>query len=591
MGKPKGKSVAKPSQATPRRKYLEAQMFYKSKRYQDALSSIQQFLASDQTQVPKAENYQALLLLGKLYIALSKANYASKADVDTRLVEAMQQCFATHPESAEPMYELTKHFNEKEDYEKAYTYGKKAIHLTLPTDSDYAPHDPLLYDFRFLEEMVWCAKETYRFAEAIEWSKRMLQLNKIPANQVCVVEENITVLEAMLNKGVNVGPQASISNQEGTNNKESHASTPRAIPAEGSKVIGLYLGPSPLPTNLVTHQGGPSIPHAFFGSELAAINLCNAFTAQGCQVIVFADNVQNTVVSENGVKFMPSFALYDWGKRVDKKKLDVMIVSRYVMYFIQYAAKTIAHKTVMWLHDIEIHPYYNKAHLPNQAIELVKNLEPTIDGYVCGSEWHKGVLIRNYELPPSKVHVIGLGIDADMCKQVLANAPPKTPLSFIWVSDLTRNLPEFISTFVTTIKPRFAEATLHIYRSIPETIINRYKQHQCIHFHGYADNKSILRAMASCEYFVYPTEWNETYCLSAHEAQAMGMVCITTPRAALATTVGDRGILVNSSKDILQHIVSLEKDPSIKNNMRKKAQEWALAQTWATKAEQWLQTI
>lgn len=266
---------------------------------------------------------------------------------------------------------------------------------------------------------------------------------------------------------------------------------------------------------------------------------------------------------------MPSAAL----QNAKVGTFEAMIVSRYMQYFVEYR-HDIARQTFVWIHDVRVHV--------SETRGLPYNTTSCIDGYVCSSPWHKEDLIESYGWSANKIHVIGLGIDVDACRRALARNFPRQRNKFIWVSDHRRNLAEFIQQFIM-VKAYIEDAELHIYRELPAEYVEKYKNLDYIKLHGYQTNETILEAMSTSDYFCYLTEFKETYCLSAHEAQAMGCVCICSPLAALNTTVDDRGILLKNS--LVQTLLQL--DESEKTAMRERAQEWALANDWAARANAW----
>jgi len=57
--------------------------------------------------------------------------------------------------------------------------------------------------------------------------------------------------------------------------------------------------------------------------------------------------------------------------------------------------------------------------------------------------------------------------------------------------------------------------------------------------------KEFYQELAKCDYWIYPTYFNETFCISAIEAMLCGVTPIVTNLAALRTTVGEHGYLVS----------------------------------------------
>lgn len=517
-----------------RYKHYYAQSLYDALLYNESIAAYQDYI-SKETFIEG--QYFARLMIGKAHMKLKSP--------DDQVIAAFEECFKHHPDYAEPMYELCRYLNSVNKYEEAYTYGKKAVWIPIPQGRILSvDHD--VYNFKLLDEMIWCCTETKRHQEAIFFSRRLLKQKRLTPEQQSIINDNIRVLSNMGN--TSDGMQDLLKK------------------FENKFLIAIYLGQSPL--------------EGYYGSELAAFKLAASLAkAPNTQVVIFCDGIEKIKTQDN-VMFLPSLILKSWNR--NQNMFDVMIVSRYINYFIEVNSK-IAKKTFMWLHDVMFHSYYNCGYLPEEAHAIVQNTKDLIDGYVCSSPWHKSHLINFYNLPPDKIHIIGLGIDGPKCQKALDQKLPRKKNRFIWISDWRRNLPEFVQQFML-IKAYMEDAELHIYREIPDDMKKDWVKLDYIKFHGYQDNDKVLEGLSQADFFCYVTEFKETYCLSAHEAQAMGCICITSPTAALESTVADRGILLrqNNLAEILLKLTQPEKD-----DLRSKAQTWALSQNWDQKATEW----
>jgi glycosyltransferase involved in cell wall biosynthesis len=544
----------------PRYKHFYAQSLYDAEEFQNAIKSYTDYIPFETFEEAK---YVARLMIGRAHLKILNNPQSKESTTEEAMIKAFEECHKHHPEYAEPYYEIAKYFSAKQQYQRAYDYGKQVAHLDVP-NGKILYVDQNVYDYKLLDELVFCASEIKEYEDAIQWSFKILNIGKFPADTKTIITENIQILEHLNRKKQN----------------ESATSIVSIMKQHADKTwIGMYLGPSPMKP-------------PYYGSEVAAINLCQALIKQGNKVALFCDNFQDIPdYLKTDIHCFSSSVLTNWAttpKQLYSPPLqfDLMIVSRYVNYFIIAPSKDIAKETFIWVHDVSIHPYYNASHLPNDAFALVRNLQPCIDGYICSSTWHKRTLVTQYELDPCKVHVISLSLQTHICQKYLkaseAEKKLRRPNSFIWVSDYTRGLVPFMDMF-HAIHDKYPDATLHIYRNIPESIEKEYKAYPYFHFHGFADNNTILEAMSTTDFFAYLTEWKETFCLSALEAQAMGCICITSALAALETTVGDRGILLynNNKQALLNAVTHLNENPTKKEEMRKQAQEYALKQDWS----------
>ena len=65
--------------------------------------------------------------------------------------------------------------------------------------------------------------------------------------------------------------------------------------------------------------------------------------------------------------------------------------------------------------------------------------------------------------------------------------------------------------------------------------------------YGKVNQQKIADECLQSEYFFYPTNFCETFCNCAAEAQLYKTVCIYNNVGSLNTTIGDRGLQINYS--------------------------------------------
>jgi len=460
--------------------------------------------------------------------------------------EVFTECAAAHPNRAEPNFQLLVYFNSVHQYQKAYDYGIKSLGIPMPFHTNYYI-DKSIYDYRLLDELIFAASKIGKFRQAIKWSQKLLQEKKYPAESEQIILQNLLALQDELEK------QA----------KKAEALAEEAAMGDvGQKPkLCFYVG------------GSPIFKKEKFGSELAVLYLARSL-ARDYRVFIAGDDVQFDQVLE-GVKFIHTDHLQEYAR------FDVMIVSRYIGYFLEFESKKMADRTYMWLHDVDIHTYWGGTHVPKRGIPLIKNLEEQVDGFVTLTPWHKDIFIQTYGVDEAKVHIIGNGIPVHN----LPNTVTKVPGRFIWVSQYDRGLAELIVNFPKIIQV-IPGAHLEIYRNLPGDFTEHIKNKSWIRLKGQATNPEIMAAMASAEYWVYPTNWPETYCISALEAQALGCICIATDLAGLTTTIGDRGVLIKTKpinseeywEDLVGRLGEFEKSSELKMETISNGVSWARQQ-------------
>ena len=98
--------------------------------------------------------------------------------------------------------------------------------------------------------------------------------------------------------------------------------------------------------------------------------------------------------------------------------------------------------------------------------------------------------------------------------------------------------------------------------------------------------------MLSSEYWIYLTDYEETYCITAIEMQLAGVFPITTNVAALDETVFNGLVVENTSNkwnDVLSNIKNINK--SLKNKIIKDNIKLSKETTWLMRSLIWKRLI
>jgi glycosyltransferase involved in cell wall biosynthesis len=89
----------------------------------------------------------------------------------------------------------------------------------------------------------------------------------------------------------------------------------------------------------------------------------------------------------------------------------------------------------------------------------------------------------------------------------------------------------------------------------------------------------------------YPTDFEETYCITALEAQLSECICVCSDLAGLKDTVGDRGVLFDNSKSddyILQKLFTIMDDTNKKQELIQSGYLWAIEQSHENIVKKWI---
>jgi glycosyltransferase involved in cell wall biosynthesis len=362
-------------------------------------------------------------------------------------------------------------------------------------------------------------------------------------------------------------------------------------PKATRKKILIYTGYSSRPWN-----SGSIYESAIGGSELATVRVSKELVKIGYDVVV-SGYVKNGV-GEDGVRYLQSGDQLQ--EYLDRNKLDVIIVSRYLHFVSQYSFNS--DQLYLLLHDLVHLPWGINKSAPqtwetqskySDIIHLNHVKSGKFDGIICLTDWHR----RNYEAvfpyTRGKIYVWGNAINPESFNEPSSN---KIKNSFIWVSRAVRGLGRLLDMW-PEIKQRIPDATLNVYTYNTQgegEVISRCKKLDGVTHHGGVPQSVLLDRIQETEYWFYPTNFSETYCITALEMQYSRVTCVCTRLAALTNTVDDRGVLfdIPSSgyesdeykKEALDAFFSVYENQENRNALLDKAYEWATEQTWSNRA-------
>ena len=96
--------------------------------------------------------------------------------------------------------------------------------------------------------------------------------------------------------------------------------------------------------------------------------------------------------------------------------------------------------------------------------------------------------------------------------------------------------------------------------------------------------------------WLYPTDFQETYCITALEAMASKCLVATVDYCGLGNIVKGRGILCENPiekniDDLINKLFFLLEKPKLKSYFIEKAYKWAIEQTYENLTKEWLKNI
>ena len=318
-----------------------------------------------------------------------------------------------------------------------------------------------------------------------------------------------------------------------------------------------------------------------YGTEISIIKLAS-YLSKIYNIFIVTLSQDETVITDNFIYL---------NYRNLCINIDILIISRYINYFLYCSFKP-CKKIYLWIHDITVLSYYEGFSLENNGNAFLHNCLDKIDKIIVLSEWHKSFFKSYYKIPDKKLMIIGNGIT---CNDFMPMTNVKQKNRFIWTSSLNRGIERCVD-IIKIIHNVFPDTELYVFRDLAkyEEFINSIKDLTYIHFCGKVSNEKIIEEFKKSEYWLYPTTFKETYCISALEAQMSGCIAISTNVASLNTTVGEHGYLIENNltnEEIAKHVIELMKNEKLKNGLKDKGQKWAKEQDWSIITKKWLKLI
>jgi glycosyltransferase involved in cell wall biosynthesis len=342
-----------------------------------------------------------------------------------------------------------------------------------------------------------------------------------------------------------------------------------------SKNILIYTGFSDILWNYSYMQN-----NALGGSEKAVAYLSQCFPKD--YNIYISGHVQNEKI--DNVEYIH---LNELTNLLNSKPFHTIIVSRYISFYEMFKECSF-YQSFIWAHDILLLPYGCSI---NENQILVK-WNKYIKGCICLTEWHKNIFIEKYPELRDKIHIINNGINTNSFSNLSNNIKVKN--KFIYSSRPDRGLNILLKLWPQILQ-KMPDATLSIatygkFPSNPEEILLKgiIDNNSSINYLGNLSYHILYEEMKSAEYWLYPTHWPETSCITALEMLMSEVICLYYPVAGLTYTMDNYGIQISSGNEI-DTLVSLKEEQKI--NFRKYGKEYAEQCSWENRSKTWFDLL
>ena len=277
------------------------------------------------------------------------------------------------------------------------------------------------------------------------------------------------------------------------------------------------------------------------GSETMAWEMAKRLRKLGHRVRVFGH--------------LPALPLYEgveWYDQIAFHDLtaDVLITSRRPEAVDDAFRNTFGCR-ILWVHDVHC----------GDSMTIARDMR--IDRVLALSNWHRSVLMQVYPLlDPGKIIVTRNGVDLKRFEDVAENW--RHAHDAIYSSSPDRGLETLLAIW-PIVRKSIPDARLQVYYGFDnweatarltgdENSLKRamhlrgiIERTEGVELFGRVDGKILAKAFRLAGVWAYPTDFTETSCITAMEATAAGCRIVTSPRAALAETVGTRGTMIDGS--------------------------------------------
>lgn len=332
--------------------------------------------------------------------------------------------------------------------------------------------------------------------------------------------------------------------------KNTHRIEPEYIPKHDNSIL-FFVGNFCSPWNYTS-----GLTNAVGGSEHAIRYLTQHFPEY---TVYVCGNVLEEVVGN--VHYVNMNRL---GELVMSHYFDAIILSRDIS-FLELCTTHYADRLLIMAHDVDL----------QGVADVHATLQKwSIQSCVCLTKFHKELFAEKYPYLP--ITIIPNGIEPSFFVE-----QEKIPNRFLFTSVSERGLAKLVELWPSILEKK-PDATLIIssYQPFPRDhdveIKKVIDQIPSIRHVGKLSPKELYAFMATAEYWLLPSTFLETFCITALEMMASKVKCYYYPVGGLVDTMAGHGIPITEGKEL--EFESYDVD---------KAKEYALSCSWERSASLW----
>jgi glycosyltransferase involved in cell wall biosynthesis len=211
--------------------------------------------------------------------------------------------------------------------------------------------------------------------------------------------------------------------------------------------------------------------------------------------------------------------------------VDTIIAASYIHYLKEFEDFNYKN-SILWVHNTDYFTWWNGSEIKNHK-ELLNH--PKLSHIICLTYWHKNKFLTQFPESKNKIQVIGNGIELGSFIQVFSKPTtkqgkiyynpiiyPKNKNQYIYTSHAERGLQRLLEEWPSILKLT-PDATLKI--ATPEYGLEYFNIYfkelvnnlEGVEFVGTLPRHPLYLLMAESEYWYYPSEYEETFCITALE--------------------------------------------------------------------------
>ena len=280
-------------------------------------------------------------------------------------------------------------------------------------------------------------------------------------------------------------------------------------------------------TGYQSTKWNPDIQHklGLGGTEQCVLYLAYHLAAYpGNQVWVVGDVIEGEF---DKVKYRTT---QNFKNEVDS--VDTIIATSYIHYLKEFEDFNYKN-SIFWVHNTDYFTYWKGSEIKNHR-ELLNH--PKLSHIICLTYWHRDKFVEQFPESYDKIQIIGNGIYKKgfvdvWSKPKLNNGRliPGNPLhhlkvdnQYIYTSHAERGLKRLLEEWPSILK-RTPDATLKV--ATPEYGLEYFNLYfkelvnnlEGVEFVGTLPQHQLYQLMASSSYWYYPSDYEETFCITALE--------------------------------------------------------------------------